>query len=150
VLAECVDRGEDGAQAVGVVGEERGGLVDRLLVEGNPTLTSARAVGGSVGGSAGEAEAAANLGERDVVRLPASFSGEPVLSGGGVLGVLGVFERLCGRGALQGAQAKELGEGDDDGGLAPEVDDLVGSGHGRVGGGPLPSPVPRLDPSRAP
>jgi hypothetical protein len=36
VLAEYVDRGEDGAQAVGVVVEERGGLVDRLLVEGKP------------------------------------------------------------------------------------------------------------------
>jgi hypothetical protein len=71
-----------------------------------------------------EAEAAANLGEWDIVRLAAGFSGEPVLGGGGVLGV---FERLRGRGALQGAQAKELGQGDDDGGLAAEVDDLVGA-----------------------
>jgi hypothetical protein len=82
-------------------------------------LTWALAVGGSVG----EAEAAANLGERDVVGLAAGFSGEPVLGGGGVLGV---FERLCGRGALEGAQAQELGKGVDDGGLGAEVDDLVG------------------------
>jgi hypothetical protein len=87
-------------------------------------LRWAHAVGGSVRGSARKAEAAANLGEWDVVRLAAGFSGEPVLGGGGVLGV---FERLRGRGALQGAQAKELGQGDDDGGLAAEVDDLVGA-----------------------
>ena len=47
----------------------------------------------------------------------AGFSGEPVVGGGGVLGV---FERLGGRRALQGVQAKELGEGDDDGGLAAD------------------------------
>ena len=87
---------------------------------------------GAGGGSVGEAEAAANLGEWDVFRITAGFSGEPVL-GGGV--VLGVCERLCGRGALQGAQAKELGEGDDDGGLtAAEVDDLVGAVTGRSAG----------------
>ena len=78
---------------------------------------------GAVGGSVGEAEAAANLGEWDVVRLAAGLSGEPVLGGG----VLGVFERLWGRGAFQGAQSKELCEGDDDGSLAAEVDDLVGA-----------------------
>jgi hypothetical protein len=33
MLAECVDRGEDGAQALGVVGEERRCLVNRLLFE---------------------------------------------------------------------------------------------------------------------
>src|SRR3954447_20228382 len=126
-LAECVDRGEDGAQAVAVVGEERRGLVDRLLVEGNLTGHRARAVGGSVG----EAEAVANLGEWDVVRLAAGLSSEPVLGGGGVLSV---FERLCGRGALQGAQAKELGQGDNDGGLAAEVDDLVWGPRGSVDG----------------
>jgi hypothetical protein len=35
VVTECLDRGEDGAQTVGVVGEQRGGLVDRRLVESN-------------------------------------------------------------------------------------------------------------------
>lgn len=104
VLAERVDRGEDGAQAVRVVGQERGGLVDRLLVEGN----LAAHVGRCRRRSVGEAEAPANLGEWDVLRLAAGFSGEPILGGGGVLGV---FERLRGRAALQGAQAKELGRG---------------------------------------
>lgn len=107
----------------------------------------------------GGPEAAANLGERDVIRLAAYFSGESV--GGGV----GVFERLFGRDALQNAQAEELGEGDDDGRFAAEVDDLLGGRHRRVGGGIrtdglggslayslglLPWPVPRLDPSRDP
>ena len=57
VLAECVDRGEDGAQAVGVVGEERGGWWIAFCSRETWRLTWARA-----GGSVGEAEAAANLG----------------------------------------------------------------------------------------
>src|SRR3954453_21984552 len=73
--AECVGRGDDGAQGVGVIGEERGGLVDRLLVEGNPRQRPS-VVQFSWRGRGG-------CGPRGVGGGPlaAGFSGEPVLGG---------------------------------------------------------------------
>ena len=111
------------------------------------------------GAEVADSPAGACKGDILITMLADDDAVEEIVLGSG--GVLGVFEGLCGRGALQGAQAEEVGEGDDDGSLAAEVNDLVGGRHRTVGGvnrptgsadiaGPLPSPVPRLDPSRDP